>query len=202
MYNCAKCKRFPSSKCTLCNVLMCAKHRCSHIDDDKDHNIITLKSKINSCLDSKTIEIFLAKVKIIDKCSIDICKCTESLLSEISRLKESALKKVGEYRIQYLQIIEILRLGQKEDQIKEIQKTINTELGYEKPESIDDIHEWLKRDILIERPKNELPKSETKAILLNKPKKITKINQKPIKTAEIDTIETKSRNIIYVDNII
>ena len=130
--NCRVCKKSAKAICTVCNVLICAKHRSKHIDDQKDHNIIKYKPLMNSKLKSKATIDLLAKIKIMDQSYKEVLELTNSIGTEFLQQSQLTLQKIDNMRTRYFHLSQALGNEILKEQVSEIEEILSTVIVYEK----------------------------------------------------------------------
>ena len=130
---CAHCQIRASFECSFCKVFFCESHNSIHLGEYKDHSIKSLKDSLSPQLQSRAMRCLGSKLEMLDHCSNEIIQSTKFIIAEAAKLGESSLKKIDEYRLRYLYLLETVSEKMFDDQLKELQKLFNYVLVYEKP---------------------------------------------------------------------
>ena len=155
MLKCNACESYSNWKCISCNELLCALHKRSHNNDDREHNITKLKFKLEDPLKHQACYFITKKLDLIDQLSNHVIKSSEIITAQLSLINNSILTKFEEKRMKYINILKLLETEIIDDQLKEIEAEINTILVYDDPSLDNGV--WYDQEILKDISSNSLP---------------------------------------------
>ena len=129
MRKCEMCYDIGRWKCLHCEILLCAYHKPSHIDDESEHNIVKAKISVAADVKSNVINTITFKIQIIDECILYIIRATDIVITHISNSYQIELMNIYSYRMQNVESLLTSDQENLEEKINQIIKYTGEIIG-------------------------------------------------------------------------